>query len=256
MGLSLTDLEMLDPAEAWIRRLLDLSPTSGDLAPLQILARVHLLQGDIPRARTASDSASSLYPDHPVSHELAAEVALHAGDAAAALAHLSRIPEAVRALQTGQADPRGEPPVLQREQQTLLGLAELRLGNGERGRELLDSVSAVLQAEVDGERRLRTVRRAALAGILATRGQTGSAQRHLQRAADEGFARVAWLETHPVFRSLRETSAFPELLARVEANRARLHDEVRRLEIELYPPGEDRLDPTSGAPGSDPGPSG
>lgn len=124
------------------------------------------------------------------------------------------------------------------ERRMLLGLAELRLGNRERGRELLAAATDTLRRDVEQSSDTTGPLHVLLAGALAALGEREDALRYLRPEAGASLLRTAYLvQASPLVESLRSEPRYQELLRQVEAKHERFRDEVRRMDLVLYPPG-------------------
>lgn len=236
----LADIGMLEAAERWARRARAVDP--GASAPPQVLVGIQLARGDIRSARATAEAFREERPGHFGALSVSGLVELHAGDYRRAKRYLDRVPEARRQDFPERSSTRPERITLGTRDRMRLGLAELRLGNRERGRELVGEVVEELRANLDGEERggrPGTLDRVAMAGGLAALGRTGEGLEALERAAEDGFPTVHFLRRHPMMEALRPEPRFREILRTVEANQERLQREVRRLGIDLDPPEDD-----------------
>lgn len=171
-------------------------------------------------------------------------MALHAGQPERAKAYVERIPEARRRATTEPSPswPEERAPSLGTGGRRLLGLAELHLGNEDRGRDLLsevvDSVQAVLERR-EGSSRLQHRR---LTEAYAALGQTKLAFRHLERWAplEAGFQNPAGsisLLVSPFFESLRSERRFQKMVQKLQAERREGRKRILQMGLDLYPPG-------------------
>lgn len=236
MGWALHHVGLLEAARAWHRRRTMVVDEAG-VGSLARFSDVLLDQGDLGRARAISDSVLTHHPDHHGALALAGKVALYAGDAERAKTYLERVPQARRKAFPEDSPTRPDTITLTVPEHIHLGLAQMRLGERERGRELLRIAADSLQTWLERSEAYRTQRQARLAGVLSALGQDQRALRTLQQAAEGGLPRLEWIRTHPLLDGLRSEPRFASILSQIEANQEKVQGEVRQLGIALYPPG-------------------
>ena len=113
-----------------------------------------------------------------------------------------------------------------RTHRTLYGWVLLKLGDAERGLELLDKVLRDAQRLRDqGDERPGLLRE--IAAVYAARGDRERAYQWLERAIDSGW-RLERLRPTPLFESLRGEERFQELMERIDADVRRMKTRVER----------------------------
>jgi protein kinase/serine/threonine-protein kinase len=216
MGDRLEDVGLHGAAEAWYRHTLEIEPSYAT-------AHAGLASNEMSRGRP--ERALALWQDYfdqagsppTVFYQFAAVAALAAGR-----------PERARDYLRQQGDEAG----------LLLGHVELRLGHNKRGHRLLRQGIKDLRGEIERGARLNRPYGMWLAGALATLGRTGEALQEVERAAKDG---PAWgrdmLRWYPTLDTLRSVPQFQEIALEIEARREEAREQVRRMDIDLYPPG-------------------
>ncbi len=109
---------------------------------------------------------------------------------------------------------------------TLYGWVLLKLGDAERGLELLDEVLRDAQRlREQGDERPGLLRE--IAAVYAARGDRARAYQWLERAIDAGW-RLERLRPTPLFDPLRGEERFQELMERIDADVRRMKARVER----------------------------
>lgn len=227
MGHQLLTIGMGDAAAAWFRDVLDTNPDNA--AAVWGLMSVYLTRGQVDRAHETVGRYRAERSDHPIGLRLAGEVALHRGNPQRAVRLLERIPESQRRVVAR---------ALPGERRMLFGLARIRSGNREAGRQLLRGAADSLRDRPD--ERSDLVWQTAplwLARALAALAETEDALHQLHRAMKRGEIRHQIIGIDPFFESIRSEPRFQEILRQMAAKQEEFRKEVRRMDLDLYPPG-------------------
>lgn len=227
MGNLLLTIGMGDAAAAWFRDVLDTNPDNA--TAVWGLMSVFLSRGQAGRAHETVERYRSGRPDHPIGLRLAAEVALHRGSPQRAEELLERVPESGRRVAAS---------ALPGDRRMLIGLARLRSGNREAGRTLLREAADSLRDRLDERSDLIWQTDPLwLARALAALGQTEDALRHLHGAMERGEIRQQIIRSDPFFQPIRSEPRFREVLQKMAATQREFQEELRQIDIALYPPG-------------------
>lgn len=117
-----------------------------------------------------------------------------------------------------------------------LGLAEFRLGNGERGRRLLqhvaDSIRSVMEDTEDSPYALFL-----LTDIQAALGQPDRALEYLERRWHTGSDLPVRGLLSPFLDDFRSEPRFQAILKEFQSQQRKARQRVLELNLDLYPPG-------------------
>ena len=245
MGFRLGLIGMIDAADAWYRRAAELGRDHftflGALAQLQAqedpergLKTIRAFVDRNPRDASGLSQAVgiALLADHPEKAESFHERAEKA--------------EWER-LSAGSSSP-DEESTLSPGERIELGLIEIQLGNEDRGRSLLrtgvDSLRTVWSRDEITKSWGRTFWVAGAHAMLGNREEAlDLLDLGLERNApvfEAGGLILGSLSNNPLFDNVRSDLRFQKIVREVEARRAKIREEVRQLDIDLYPPGGER----------------
>ncbi len=233
---------LYDASAAWDRQVLEIEP--GHLESVQGLTWTLRLQGQPERAlQTWERFIEERLPD-PASLVLAADAALRAGHPERAKAYIERISAAHQRTRSEETPSRSEDTGWRIWERGHLGLAELRLGNQERGRELLTAAVDSFRAEFERpDEDVGSRVHVEVAKFYAALGETERALRLLEQAIagteDNGFEGSGKQEllTSSFFDNLRSEPRFQKIVEQVQAERRKAREEVLQMGLDLYPPG-------------------
>lgn len=215
-----TFLEMDEPAREWIEVALTIDPDN-------VTARL----GQAVHALTRGDAATSLSRGEDVVQSAPAHAFAWTG--AAGVAYMARDFERAVTYARRSLDLAPDNTLFYWHiTRTLLGLSVVASGADEEGRALLESVTADLERRIErGDE--DPILRWDLATIHATLGEGDAALEWLERAYGAGFRYVRWPKRDPAFDGLREQPRFRTLQERLEADAARM-----RQNLSSRPPGD------------------
>lgn len=235
---------LYDAAAAWDRHIMTIDPTY--FGAFNGLAHTNLLRGRPERALATWKEYFGRTDSPPPTAWFYAAMAAHAADdPGQARTYLGRLPEALDDQATNASRDPSEPSTarlagrLGSVPDVYRGLSELRLGHEERGRTLLRNAVDSLQRQIARREGAVGWKRAALLGALATLGEDSRALRELERLSkrsptNEGALRLRW---NALYDSLRSHPRARQIIRGVEATKERHRNEIRRLDLDLYPPG-------------------
>jgi len=235
---------LYDAAAAWDRHILSIDPTY--FGAHNGLAHTNLLRGRPERALAIWEEYLGETPSPPPAAWFFAATAALAADAPGqAGKYLDRLPEALTAqARRASSDPRerstgrlaaalGPVPDAYR------GVAELRLGREDRGRELLRNTVSALQRQIARGEGLVDWKRAAMLGALTILGEEERALRELERLSErlENSQYAPGFRRNPLYDSLRRHPRVRQMIRRAKERQERHRKEIRALDLDLYPPG-------------------
>jgi TolB-like protein/predicted Zn-dependent protease len=210
-----TNLGNYRDAERWVRAAEARSPNHPYLSSHRVL--ILLAEGKTSEAVEEAERNLSEDPQDLVEAlSMAAEALLRAENFEKALQYLE---EAYRISPEGW-------DIVGRSRQTLHGWALLKLGDTERGLDLLEKVLQEAHSLIDQGNEEPVLRRE-LAAVYAASGDRQRAYEWLERAIDSG-----WLQERvyvsPLFESLRGEERFQQLMGRIDADLERMNARIER----------------------------
>jgi TolB-like protein/class 3 adenylate cyclase/Tfp pilus assembly protein PilF len=216
VGSTYMNLEMLDEAEAWFVREVELAPDKA-LGHTQ-LVMTRLVRGDTLGARAALDKALELGPGEVGSINAMAIFEITMENWEEARSSIERM--------YAEAGNWGFLPVY-------LAYAYERLGNPDRAEELYRAAErdALKQVEV----REDILPAYILAMVHAGRGDKDAALHWLDEAYRRGWRLRWYLAWDPLFESLHDDPRFEQLLERMDADLTRMRERVRREGLARLP---------------------
>jgi TolB-like protein/Tfp pilus assembly protein PilF len=242
MGSRLGVIGMMDAAEAWFQRAIEIGTHRDGVQDVLAMLRTQTDPGaGLRTIRTYLDRNLQT----PQALEFAARIALWAGRPSAAKTYLERLQELTRqAVQDASSPSRPERLALGTVNRMVFGLADVQLGRREQGRRLLHEAVDTLRTGRSRDGLARHWGASVwLAGGEAALGDHDVAlevlERSLERAVPVASA-PPWLpgiQSNPFFSDLRSDARFREILGEVEERRKEIREEVRQLGVDLYPPG-------------------
>ena len=235
---------LYEAAAAWDRHIMSIDPAY--FGAHNGLAHTNLLRGRPERALAVwEEYLGKVSSPPPAAWFFAATAALAADVPGQAGKYLDRLPEALASQATrASPDPRERSTgrlaaALGSVFDVYRGLTELRLGRDHRGRELLRSTVDTLQRQIAGGEGLVDRKRAAMLGALASLGEQDVALRELERLAESSEAshHPLGFRWNPLYDSLRQHPRVQQLVRSARERQERHRNEIRGLDLDLYPPG-------------------
>ncbi len=218
VGSRYLDLGELAIGERWIRAALELYPEFPEGLADQKFS-LYLARRDLEGALRGAEADVEANPSDPAAHMWAARAAAFARRYDQALEHV----EAAERL----AGPASIDPYV-------AGFVHLATGNRVEAESYFERAEARERIELEDKSERPEVR-LSLAMIYAARGDKVEALAWLQRAFDAGERRSVWIDSNPMFDSIRGSPEFRELITRIKAE---VEEMRRRLEREEIAAGE------------------
>lgn len=220
---------LLEAADTWVRRALEEDPDYW--RSVRMRAAIDAERNGPAQGLRVLEGFLEKHPEHEGALSGAAHYALRMDRPARARELLLRAREARAASFPEGSKSRPKEIDLPPRDRATLGYAELLLGNSDRGRALLRQA---LEEEI--RRGSRTGWHHADVGRMhSALGNRSDALHHLERAVEQGYY-ASELDS-PLWGPVRETSRFRKLEERARTNWRQQREQVRALDVDLYPPG-------------------